>query len=83
MASHFKLFSGVTAPYSAITIAAYDASLRVFLSAAVPTYFRPLAFIFASKLPVAGCAVEVGPPGFTLVVGGLAVVVAAPGIHCE
>lgn len=85
VASHFILFSGVTAPYSEITIAAYDASERVFLSAQVPTYLRPKALIFASRPePLDGGDVGevVGPVG-VVVVDVLSVVAAVPGIHCE
>lgn len=42
----------MTWPYSAMTMASYAASLRVFLSAQVPKYSLPTDFIFASRLPV-------------------------------
>lgn len=81
VASHFILFSGVTWPYSAMTMASYEASLRVFLSAQVPKYSLPTDFIFASREPV-----EVAPEveDVVTVVGVLDAVVdadAVPGRH--
>lgn len=52
--SHFILFSGVTWPYSEMTMASYAGSLKVFLSVQVPKYSLPLALIFPSKLVGAG-----------------------------
>lgn len=86
------LFSGVTWPYSAMTMASYAGSLKVFLSVQVPKYSLPLALIFASREVTigqeAGGVLEGGGGGGGGAVGvdtGVEVGLGTTerGLHCE